>query len=145
MSFSPNKRKSERSERVSLWWKWHIFWLREGLKCFYLSREGNTGILLLAMNSWHSSIMPGPESKHSIELGALPSKDTLKSPKNSKNSQNSVTLARTVDDNALHSFDWVRRRRVIRKQIKRPTRLSFSFATSVECFDSDPGINEFME
>ena len=53
MSFSPNKRKSERSERVSLWWKWHIFWLREGLKCFYLSREGNTGILLLAMNSWH--------------------------------------------------------------------------------------------
>ena len=27
--------------------------LREGLKCFYLSREGNTGILLLAMNSWH--------------------------------------------------------------------------------------------
>ena len=43
--------------------------------------------------------MPGPESKHSIELGALPSKDTLKSPKNSKNSQNSVTLARSVDDN----------------------------------------------
>ena len=52
ISFSPNKRKSERSERVSLWWKWHIFWLREGLKCFYLSCEGNTGILLLVMDSW---------------------------------------------------------------------------------------------
>ena len=52
ISFSPNKRKSERSERVSLWWKWNIFWLREGLKCFYLSCEGNTGILLLTMDSW---------------------------------------------------------------------------------------------
>ena len=62
--------------------------------------------------------MPGPESKHSIELGALPSKDTLKSPKNSKNSQNSVTLARSVDNNAAHS---------------------------VECFDSGRVINEFME
>ena len=35
--------------------------------------------------------------------------------------------------------------RVIRKQIKQPTLLSFSFATAVVCFDSDPGINEFME
>ena len=59
--------------------------------------------------------MTGLESKHSTELSST---DTLKSPKNSKNSQNSVTLARSVDDNAPHS---------------------------VECFDSDPGINELME
>ena len=62
--------------------------------------------------------MSGPESKHSTEWGALSSTVTLKSPKNSKNSQNSVKLARSVDNNA---------------------------PDSVECFDSGPGINEFME
>ena len=49
--------------------------------------------------------MSGPESKHSTEWGALSSTVTLKSPKNSKNSQNSVPLARSVDDNVPHSAE----------------------------------------
>ena len=48
--------------------------------------------------------MTGLESKHSTELSST---DTLKSPKNSKNSQNSVTLARSVDDNVPHSAETV--------------------------------------
>ena len=163
MSFSPNKRKSERSERVSLWWKWHIFWLREGLKCFYLSREGNTGILLLARNSWHRKALNLSKNTSNWRVfWNLFLKTTTKRRFSAnltnfkrrsvifvlffRQSSNCQLPSQVIYVRArIKTFDWVRRRRVIHEQINRPTPLSFSFAIAVGCFDSDPGINEFME
>ena len=70
----------------------------------------------------------------------------LEPDKNNKTSMLSLSRIQVIYARVrIKTFDWVRRRRVIRKQIKRPTPLSFSFATAVECFDSDPDINEQIE
>ena len=129
--------------------KMKYFWLREGLKCFYLSCEGNTGILLLVMirDNFLANFKLLASICHFLVFfhEQLTNKGRLFVYFLILICQSTCHVKFTIAKEFIYArvriktFDWVRRRRVIRKQIKRPTPLSFSFATAVDMFWFWPG------